>query len=189
MSGAFTTVMQWDSYPSMSYNGRQFGMKSHSFELIRQLPREVECDLEIAIGGVSAPRGELSQQGWRLVNSLDVTRDPWSYQEYLQRSRGEFSIAKHGYVVTRSGWFSERTACYLASGRPAVVQDTGFSRHIPQGMGVFAFDDAESAVVALNEATTNYEKHCRAAREIAEAYFDSDTILGSLIDESMSAKT
>jgi hypothetical protein len=183
-NGAFTTVMQWDSYPAVEWNGRRFGMKSESFEVLRDLPRRVRVPLEIALGGSSAPRQELEGLGWRIVDPLEVTRDVWTYQMYLQSSRGELSVAKHGYVVGRTGWFSERSACYLATGRPVIVQDTGFSRYLPCGEGLWAFDDARSAVEAIEAVAANYEIHCRAARELAAEYFDSSRVLTSLLDRA-----
>jgi hypothetical protein len=186
--GAFTTVMQWDSYPALELNGRRFGMKSRSFELVQDLPHRSPAPLEIALGGAQAPRRELQARGWRLVDPLAVTRDPWTYQTYLQRSRGEFSVAKHGYVESRCGWFSERTACYLASGRPALVQDTGFSGILPCGRGLWAYSDADSALEGLRQVEANYQQHCRAARELATECFDSRTVLASLLKRSVDAQ-
>jgi hypothetical protein len=184
--GAFTTVMQWESYPGVDVDGHHFGMKSESFNMVRELPSRVTAQLEIALGGKSAPRQELTRLGWRLADPLSVTRDPWTYQAYLQKSRGEFGVAKHGYVVSRSGWFSERTACYLATGRPVVVQDTGFSQFIPCGEGIFAFVDAKSAIDALHRVEEGYQKHCRAARELAGEYFGSNKVLCSLLERAFS---
>jgi hypothetical protein len=184
-SAPFTTVMQWESYPAIEFDGRRFGMKSESFDIIRQLPGRVAVPLEIALGcREGSIRRDLRELGWRLVDPLAVTRDPWTYQEYLQNSLGEFSVAKHGYVVSRSGWFSEKTACYLATGRPAVVQDTGFSRHITCGAGLWAFHDAESAIDAIENVEKNYQKECRIAREIADEYFNSQKVLNSILDRA-----
>jgi hypothetical protein len=180
----FTTVMQWESYPAVEWNGRRFGMKSDSFNVLNDLPGRVQSPLEIALGGASAPRRELQRAGWQIVDPLVVARDISTYQEYLRMSRGELSIAKHGYVATQSGWFSERTACYLATGRPAVVQDTGFSRRLPCGAGLWAFDDATAAIDALEHINSNYDAECRSARELAAAYFDSRKVLASLLEQA-----
>ena len=180
--GAYTTVMQWDSYPQLDFHGERFGMKSESFQMVQDLPRQSPAPLEIALGGGTSPRKTLEERGWRLVDPLAVTRNPWTYQEYLQQSRGEFSVAKHGYVAGRSGWFSERTACYLACGRPAVVQDTGFSSIIPCGLGVWAFDNQESALEGIRQIESNYRANCRAARELAIEYFDSRKVLTALLE-------
>jgi hypothetical protein len=184
--GPFTTVMQWESYPPVEFEGERFGMKSESFNMIRELPARVAAPLEIALGGETAPRSELQQLGWRIVDPLSVTRDPWTYQSYLRLSRGELSVAKHGYVASGSGWFSERTVCYLAMGRPAVIQDTGFSQHIPCGAGVWTFHDAETAAHAIEEVEADYHRQCRLARELAAGYFDSQTVLRSLLERAFS---
>jgi glycosyltransferase involved in cell wall biosynthesis len=104
-----------------------------------------------------------------------------TYLDYIGNSRGEFSVAKEGYVKTRSGWFSERTASYLASGKPAIVQDTGFSGIIPCGEGLFAFKNAEDVLLAVDAIEKEYKRHCLAARRVAEEYFNSDKILGALL--------
>jgi hypothetical protein len=182
--GAFTTIMQWDSYPAVEWNGHRFGMKSESFDVLRDVASSVRVPLEIALGGTSAPRRQLKGLGWRIVDPLHVTRDLWSYQQYLRASRGELSVAKQGYVAARCGWFSERTACYLATGRPAIVQDTGFSRFLPCGEGLWAFDDMTSAMEAIETVVSNYEAQCRSARAIARELFDSRHVLTSLLDRA-----
>src|SRR5262249_4053715 len=137
--GKFTTVMLWDGYRARFHQGRRFGLKSDSFGPYFDLPRRAGPHFELAVGSPSAPRGELRSRGWSLRNPLEAARDPWAFRDYIRQSKCEFSVAKHGYVVSRSGWFSERSASYLASGRPVVVQDTGFSDWLPTGRGVLAF--------------------------------------------------
>ena len=185
---AFTTVMQWDSYPSREYGGRTFGMKSRSFVEYADLPRLAPVPLELALGGGGAPRAELRVQGWRLSDPLVVARSPWDYQDYIRGSRGEFGVAKHGYASTACGWFSERTACYLASGRPAVVMDTGFSRWLAAGEGVVAFRSPVEALAGIEAIVRDPRRHETAAREIAATYFDSDVVLARLIDAAMQAR-
>jgi hypothetical protein len=180
----FTTVMQWESYPAIEWNGQRFGMKGDSFSVLDDLPARVQSPLELALGGESAPRRELERAGWKIVDPLVVARDITSYQEYLRMSRGELSVAKHGYVAAQCGWFSERTACYLATGRPAVVQDTGFSRHLPCGAGLWSFNDAAAAAGAIENIDANYDAECRSARELAVAYFDSRKVLVSLLERA-----
>nr|MBA3483714.1 hypothetical protein [Pirellulales bacterium] len=121
--GRFTTVMQWDSYPAVEYSGASYGMKSESFQAYLGLPGRVDEQFELALGSVTAPRERLRDHGWHLVDPLAVTRDPWTYQSYIENSKAEFSVAKQGYVASRCGWFSERSACYMAAGKPVVVQD------------------------------------------------------------------
>jgi hypothetical protein len=178
----FTTVMQWESYPAREFAGARYGNKSESFAPYLDLPGRTSATLELAIGSPTAPRPMLSRRGWRIRDPLEIAPDPWKYQQYIRGSRGEFSVAKQGYVVSASGWFSERSACYLASGRPVVVQDTGFSRWLPTGAGVFCFATLDEAVAALDEVEERHDFHCRAAREIAEAYFDSRKVLQELLE-------
>jgi hypothetical protein len=177
--GRFTTVMQWESYAPVEYGGKIYGMKSMSFGPYRDLPRRTETSFELAIGN---PPAELERCGWGVRNPLEVTRDPWTYQSFIMESKAEFSVAKHGYVVSRSGWFSERSACYLASGRPVLVQDTGFSEWLPPGRGVIAFEIPDQALEGIKEINSRYEFHCRSARDIAEAYFDSGKVLNQLLN-------
>jgi len=176
--GRFTTVMQWESYPSLEYEGRTFGTKAMSFDAYRNLPKATSAAFELA---VSKPPGDLAACGWGVRNPLEVTRDPWTYQSFIMRSKAEFSVAKHGYVVSRSGWFSERSGCYLACGRPVLVQDTGFTAWLPAGRGVLAFSNLEEAIEGVQEIDVRYALHCDAARAIAEAYFDSKKVLGRLL--------
>jgi hypothetical protein len=181
--GAFTTVMQWDSYKPVQYMGTLYDMKSGSFTPFMDLPRLTESRLELCLGSSSAPRSLLRQKGWLLSDPLEITRDPWSYQRYIQSSKGEFTIAKHGYVVSHSGWFSERSAAYLASARPVVTQETGFSEWLDTGSGILAFNTLDEAVDSLAEVNSNYAYHSRAARDTAEKYFDSRIVLQNLLDE------
>jgi hypothetical protein len=185
--GWFTTVMQWDSYVSRECAGRRFGMKSESFEAYVDLPERTSARLELAVGGGAAPRARLEGRGWKVVDPSDLSRDPWTYQEYIQGSKAEFSIAKHGYVTSHCGWFSERSACYLSTGLPVVVQDTGFSDWLPAGEGVVSFTTPDEAIAGLERIERSYARHCRAAREIAAEYFDSRTVLPRLLDDIMSA--
>ncbi len=180
-TGKWTTVMQWDSYKTRQYKGISFGMKSASFTPFFDLPKAVEDSFELAIGGDTTPAEKLINGGWKLSNPLTITKTSEIFQRYLQQSKGEFSVAKHGYVVSNSGWFSERSAGYLATGRPVVLQDTGFSDIIETGRGVFAFTSANEAAAAIAIINSDYKKHCLYAREIAEAYFRADKVLGLLL--------
>jgi hypothetical protein len=183
--GKFTTVMQWDSYQARTYNGRRYGMKSASFAEYMDLPRRAGPVFELAVGSPTTPREELLGKGWAVRNPLDPTRDPWTYQHYIRQSKAEFSVAKHGYVVSRSGWFSERSACYLASGRPVVTQETGFSDWLEAGSGVIPFSTPEQAHAGIEEVNSHYDLHCRAARAVAEEYFDARKVLPQLIECAM----
>jgi hypothetical protein len=183
VAGSYTTVMQWVSYPAVEWNGISYAAKSTSFEPFFDTPRASPVTLEIALGGSDAPREALREKGWRLQNPLEITRTPWDYQDYIRNSRGEWSVAKHGYVVSNSGWFSERSACYLASGRPVVTQETGFSSWLPVGRGLFAFRDQAEALSALAEIEAHYENHSKAARQIAEDFFDASKVLTRLLSD------
>ncbi|MFC1883066.1 hypothetical protein ACFL2S_16475, partial [Thermodesulfobacteriota bacterium] len=184
--GNFTTVMQWDSYAEREYQGIHYGMKSESFDHYLDLPCKAGSILELALGSPSAPRTELASKGWLIRDPLELTKDPWTYQNYLQQSKAEFSVAKQGYVVTCSGWFSERSAAYLASGRPVVVQDTGFSDWLPTGAGIIPFNTQEEALAGIEEINRRYLFHCQVARSIVEEYFDSTKVLSRLIECAMS---
>jgi glycosyltransferase involved in cell wall biosynthesis len=119
--------------------------------------------------------------GWNVIDSHEVSVTPEDYRNFVQHSRGEFSVAKNLYVDTRSGWFSCRSVCYLASGLPVVIQDTGFSEFLPTGNGLFAFSDGEQAAAAIREIVSDYQRHQQAAREMAREYFGADRILGKLL--------
>ena len=121
--------------------------------------------------------------GWTLVDPYEISGDPWIYRDYLSRSFGEWSVAKNAYVAGRSGWFSCRTACYLALGVPAIVQDTGFGKAIPTGEGVLTFSTPEEAA-AIEHLMSDPGRHAEAARAIAEEYFDSDRVLTRMVEEA-----
>jgi len=183
--GKFTTVMQWDSYSPLVYDGHHYGMKSDSFGPYIDLPERAGPIFELALRGKTAPRAALRTKGWALCDPIEQTREPGIYQHYIRQSKGEFSVAKHGYVTTRSGWFSERSACYLASGRPVVMHETGYSDWLQTGLGIVPFGTPEEALAAIEEINARYQFHCRAAREIAEEYFDSDKVLSWLVEKAM----
>ncbi len=185
--GPLTTVMQWDSYRVLEYGGHEYGMKSSSFPPYLDLPRRSGQRFELAMGSASAPREELENHGWRILDSVAVTRDPWTYQRFIADSRAEFSIAKAGYVTSRSGWFSERSAAYLASGRPVIVHETGFSEWLSGSDGVLAFATADEALAQVEQLGRDYNAQCRAARRVAVEYFDARQVLTKLLDEVTTA--
>ena len=180
--GAWTTVMLWDSYDVRQWQGRSWGMKSQEMEKVLDLPSRCTERFELALGGPTAPRDRLTGLGWTLRDPLEVTLDPWAYQDFLRASKAEFSVAKHGYVASASGWFSERSANYLALGRPVVVQDCGFTRHLPCGEGLLAFDTPEQALAAVQAVAADYPRHAAAALEVAHTSFDAAHVLGAMID-------
>lgn len=160
--------------------GWTLGAKDREFEKFMALPPKAGVPLELAVSG-RAPREALTANGWRLVEGHAVSSDGEVYRDYIQGSRGEWSVAKQAYVATRSGWFSCRTACYLAAGKPAVVQDTGWSKFYPAGRGLLAFSTLEEATNAIASVERDYASHCRSAREIAAEYFDADKVLKKLL--------
>jgi len=186
-NGKFTTVMQWESYPAREYGGVRYGVKSDSFGPYLDLPDRVGRIFELSVGGPAVPYDLLRKKGWEPRNPLEVTQNPWTYQHYIQQSKAEFSVAKQAYVATHSGWFSDRSAAYLASGRPVLLQETGFSDWLPTGAGLMAFSSPEDVLTGLENIQTRYEFHCRAARGVAEEYFDSRKVLSRLIECAMNS--
>lgn len=184
--GKFTTIMLWDSYPSHTYDGVRYGMKSDSFMRYLDLPARAGRVFELAVGSATAPRSLLRRKGWAVRDSRRPTRDVETYHRYIQRSKAEWSVAKHGYVVSGSGWFSERSVAYMTCGRPVLIQDTGFSDWLPTGSGVIPFTTPEEALAGVEEIHARYAHHCRAARAIAEEYFDARKVLPRLIERAMS---
>ena len=182
--GAFTTVMSWKiDVTSPTIAGRVYGGKDVEFAKIRDLPQRVAVSLEVALSG-AAPRAALTAAGWTLRDAREASATPEAYRRYLAASRGELSVAKEAYVATRSGWFSSRSASYLALGRPVVVQDTGFAGHYPLGDAILAFDDLDGAAAALVAVEDGYARRCRVAREIAVEAFGAERVLGRLLADA-----
>ena len=177
----FTTVMSWTAYGSVEYQGVTYGQKNLEMLKFLDLPRRAGDVFEIALGGVGAPAAELQEAGWHISEALAATLSVDAYLDYIGNSRGEFSVAKDAYVKTQCGWFSDRSVAYLASGKPVIVQDTGFGNILPCGEGLFAFETADDVARALQQIEKDYEHHCRTARRIAEEYFNSDTVLRAML--------
>ena len=185
----FTTVMNWTSYNPVVYGGQTYGQKDVEFLRFLELPSQVAPTvLEIAVNEGKTrrtPRALLAHKGWRVVDPETVCPDLDSYRQYVESSKAEWSVAKNGYVVGQPGWFSCRSACYLAAGRPVVVQDTGFSAVLPVGEGLLPFTTVAEAVAAIQDVEGHYTRHAQAARAVAEACFDSDKVLTRLIAEAL----
>jgi hypothetical protein len=182
----FTTVCQWRGQYAV-WNGQLYGPKSDEFLRFVELPRKTTQPIELAllideseVNDIAALRAN----GWRLVNPHQAARGHDGFRSYIQRSRAEFSVAKHGYVNTRGGWLSDRTACYLASGRPALVQDTGFSKHLPTGMGLVTFSTLEEALRGIDSINADYPAHCAAARQFAEDNLSAPKVLQSILERA-----
>ncbi len=174
-SDRFTSVMTWqiESFTDVG------GNKDQEFIKYIDLPSRTSQPFELAING---PQTLLRERGWRTVDAMGVSRTPWDYREFIQRSKAEFGVAKHTYVATRSGWFSDRTECYLASGRPALVQDTGWTAHLPSGEGLLAFSSPDEAIAGIDRINSDYDRHARRAAEIAREHFEAGRVLRSLLE-------
>jgi hypothetical protein len=181
----FTTVGAWRDYGYLEFEGLVLGPKVEEFTKFLELPRAdgEQLELTLAIDQHDPDRELLLGHGWRLEDPSLVST-PRSFRAYVSGSLGEFSCAKGGYVGTRSGWFSDRSACYLAAGRPVVLQATGFEDVLPVGEGAFAAHDLDEAAAAIAEVRGNYARHSRAARGLAREYFDAERLLSSMLERS-----
>ena len=193
---AFTTVSTWAgaSWLKVTENGKTVlreNTKRVAFLPYLELPRHTSQPLELALYLVEhkdgADRARLEQHGWRLRDSREVAGSPEAYRAYIQGSRGEFSCAKPSFIEMQTAWISDRTLCYLASGKPAVVQHTGPSAYLPHGEGMFRFTSLREAVEGLEEINAHYERHCRAARDIAETHFDSTRVVRGMLDAAFTS--
>lgn len=203
VNAPFSTVANWrQSGKDIVWNGETYTWsKHHSFLKFVDLPRRAGQPLELALS-LQGRKGDgengwvptheedteairlLTAHGWRITDAMSLSRDILSYRDYIIASRGEFTVAKEQYARPRSGWFSDRSACYLAAARPVVTQDTGFGKFLPIGEGLFAFDSMEQIMSAFAVINSDYEKHSRAAREIAEQCFRAETVLTKLVREA-----
>lgn len=181
---ALTTVANWRGYGSIQVNGTFYGQKAHSLRRLLELPRRTGARFELALAidpGEPRDLAALAENGWELVDPGTVAATPDAYHRFVQGSRGEFGIAKSGYVEGRCGWFSDRSVCYLASGRPVIAQETGFSSTLPTGEGLFVFESMDDVGEAVDALASDYERHRLAARSIAEEVFASDVVLPRLL--------
>jgi hypothetical protein len=195
----FTTVMSWTSYPPVRFRGQTYAQKDQELSQFAGLAERVpSARLEVALGSVhhdaweTNGRGEdpaavLARSGWRIVDAGRACATMGGYRDYLRSSKAEWSVAKSGYVAGQPGWFSCRSACYLAAGRPVVVQDTGLRDVLPTEQGILVFSTPDEAVDAIEDALGSYRKHARAAGEIAREYFDSSRVLSRLVEQAMTA--
>jgi hypothetical protein len=175
----FTTIASWESFSDLVHDGRWYRGKRASFARIADLPRRVpDQRLELALRRHHPADAALARRhGWRVRQAARVAGDLDSYQDYLRRSRGEIGVAKEAYTTARSGWFSDRSAHYLAAGRPVVAQATGAERHLPTGTGLLVFDTCGEAAEAVETVNRSYQTHSRAARELAADLLGYRTVL------------
>ena len=180
-----TTVASWKSAEgSRVVDGITYEGKGVEFERFITFPSHSSLPIELAMSG-QAPIDRLRAHGWKMTDAYAVSHNPWVYRDYLASSFGEWSVAKNAYVASRSGWFSCRTACYLALGVPAVVQNTAFDSAIACGEGLLAFNSPDEAGEAVDRIVSDPQKHSKAAVDIAREYFDSDKVLSRLVAEAM----
>lgn len=195
-SSSYTTVMNWSSYAPVEFHGVNYGQKDVEFLRFMALPKHVDVAFVVAMRGTARGRlpgvdedrapdelpSMLEGAGWHVVDSVEACGGVAHYQSFINDSRAEWSVAKHAYVRARSGWFSDRSACYLAAGRPVIVQDTGFSDLFPVGEGLLCFNDLDEAITALQAVEADPGRHSKAARALAAEYFDARRVLADLLD-------
>ena len=183
----FTTIATWkNAGKDIHFRGETYLWSKHlNFLRVIDLPSRTRQALEMALEVEDpAMRDLLARNGWGLQDAFQVSRTLTTYQRYIQQSRGEFTVSKDLVARTRSGWFSDRSVCYLAAGKPVVTLDTGFGKYIPAGAGLLAFEGLEEAGAAIEEVNRDYERHSREARRIALEYFGADQVLGQLCQEA-----
>lgn len=182
---ALTSVGHWRGYGSVETNGVHLGQRAHSVRPLFDLPRRLPLPVEVAYAihpDETADVAALAEHRWTLLDPDDLAGNPDRYRSFVQGSMAELSIAKSGYVLSDSGWFSDRSACYLASGRPVIAQSTGFERRLPTGDGLWPFTTVDDAVAAADALVVDYEHHREAARQIAVDHLDSNRVLAALLD-------
>lgn len=183
---AYSTITTWHNKgKNVTYRGETYyWTKDREFLKFLDLPRRTDAKFELAVQVPDDVKHQLGSQGWRQVNCIEISKDPACYRDYIQQSRGEFTVARDQYVRPNTGWFSDRSACYLAAGRPVITQETGFSKFLPTGKGLFGFRTMDDILAAVDAIESDYAGHCRAAREIAAEYFDADKVVGSLMERA-----
>jgi hypothetical protein len=182
----YNTITTWHNEgKNVAYKGDvYYWTKDREFEKILDLPRRRDVSFELAAGVEDEVRERLNHHGWKQTDSIVISQDINRYRTYIQQSRGEFTVARDQYVRPHTGWFSDRSACYLAAGRPVITQETGFSKFLPTGKGLFSFQTMEDILTVVDEIESDFEGNCRAAREIANEYFAAEKVIGSLMDRA-----
>jgi hypothetical protein len=183
---AYTTITTWHNKgKNLEWRGDTwYWTKDREFEKILDLPKLREVPFELATSVDEKVQKLLRDHGWRQTGSVEISRDAELYRKYIQQSRGEFTVARDQYVRPNTGWFSDRTCCYLAAGRPVITQETGFSKFLPSGRGLFGFKTMDDILAAVDAIESDYTGHCRAAAEIAREYFAAEKVVGSLMERA-----
>ncbi|PYK87674.1 MAG: hypothetical protein DMF47_02380, partial [Verrucomicrobia bacterium] len=187
-AAVFTSVANWSTsgLKDITWRGEKY-LWSKSREFLRFLaaPKKAGETFELATNIPDAKtRAKFLRNGWRFHSPLQLSVDYWLYRDYVRRSRGEFTVAKDQYVRLNTGWFSDRSACYLAAGRPVIIQQSGFTQHYGNDGGLFAFSSIKEIVEAVKAINADYAKHSRAAREVAREIFEAEKVLASLLDRA-----
>jgi len=182
----YTTITTWHHKgKDVVYRGETYRWtKDREFLRLIDLPRRRPVEFELAVLADECSLELLGGHGWLHRGALELSADPGRYRDFIRGSRAEFTVARDQYVRPRTGWFSDRSACYLASGRPVITQDTGFGRVLPTGSGLFAFTTEDDVLAAVDSIERDPAGHCRAAREIAHDYFDAERVLQSLMERA-----
>jgi hypothetical protein len=179
----FTSVMRWQGFKEVNHRGVNYGQRDREFERFLTLP---SCTSQkICIAQMGTKPELLARHGWEVLPGEIISRTPASYREFIRKSRAEFSVPKNGYVKMRGGWFSDRSVCYLASGRPVLIEDTGLNDWLACGEGVLTFADPSSAVAGIEQINADYQRHRTAARQLAEEKFSTESVLGALLEASL----
>jgi hypothetical protein len=179
----FTSVMRWQGFKEVMHEGVSYGQRDKEFEDYLDMPRLTAQKFRMAQMGIKPE--VLASHGWEVALGEVISRTPESYREFIQQSRAEFSIPKNGYVKMRGGWFSDRSVCYLASGRPVLIKDTGLADWLPVGNGLLTFNTPAEAVQKIDCINSDYEHHRRAARRVAETHFASEKVLANFVAQAM----
>jgi hypothetical protein len=178
----FTSIIRWQGFKEVTHNDVSYGQRNKEFPQYLLLPLRIHQKFLLAQMG--APPEVLTGHGWEVALGEVISKTPASYREFIQRSRAEFSVPKNGYVKMRGGWFSDRSVCYLASGKPVLIEDTGLD-WLPSGAGLLTFSNVEQAVAGVETINSDYTKHSAAARALAEQHFSTDVVLPALIEVAM----
>jgi len=184
--GSYTTITTWhNKNKDLGYQGdTYYWTKDREFLKFVDLPLRRSTSFELAVWVDEDVKQLLQRNGWSLVHSIELSRNVDSYRDYILHSRGEFTVARDQYVRPNTGWFSDRSACYLAAGRPVITQETGFSKFLPSGKGLFGFKTMDDVLAAIDAIESDYEGHCRAAREIGAEYFAAEKVVSSLMERA-----
>jgi hypothetical protein len=184
--GSYTTITTWhNKNKDLDYQGdTYYWTKDREFLKFVDLPLRRSTRFELAVWVDEDVKQLLQRNGWSLVHSMELSRNVDSYRDYILNSRGEFTVARDQYVRPNTGWFSDRSACYLAAGRPVITQETGFSKFLPSGKGLFGFRTMDDVLAAIDAIESDYDGHCRAAREIGAEYFATERVVSSLMERA-----